>query len=495
MKNFIFIILISCLFIGCEEYDGEDSSPSQDGAYTEMSPGSQNPGSNEGNVNGEQYNEIQENAFISTTNQAVSTFSVDADGASYANVRRFLEFGNFPPRNAVRTEELINYFSFDYPQSSDEHPIALNGEISSCPWKEEHKLVRIGIQGKELTQKPASNFVLLIDVSGSMGSPDKLKLFKKTLLEFTDQMSQDDRNGIVTYAGQSGVALHSTSGADKDKIRSAIKKLGSGGSTAGAEGIKDAYQMAEENFIEGGNNRVILGTDGDFNVGISSQEKLIELIENKRESGVFLTVCGLGTGNYQEGKMEQLANHGNGTFEYIDKLSEGRKVFIHNRNEFYTIAKDVKVQVTFDSTQIESYRLIGYANRILNEEDFDNDTIDAGEIGASQSITALYQVIPHEQTSNSKAFTIDFRYKNPQDDISRKISLDIQDEETSFMNASENMRFAASVAGYGMLLIDSDYKGNVSYQDVSNWARNAKSYDPYGYRSSFLELIDLAEKY
>jgi Ca-activated chloride channel family protein len=302
----------------------------------------------------------------------------------------------------------------------------------------------------------------------------------------------------VTYAGSSGVALESTPGTQKDKIRSAIKDLGAGGSTAGADGIRDAYKIAEENFIEGGNNRVILGTDGDFNVGISSQEKLIQLIENKRSSGVFLTVCGLGTGNLQEGKMEQLANHGNGTFEYIDKLSEGRKVFIHDRNDFYTVAKDVKVQVNFDSTQIKAYRLIGYENRVLNEEDFDNDSIDAAEIGANQSITALYQVVPHENQNaggGTSAFTIDFRYKDPQDEISLKLSLDVEDQNPSFMNASEHTRFAASVAGYGMLLIDSEHKGSLTYEKVSNWAMNAKTFDPHGYRASFTELIDLASSH
>jgi Ca-activated chloride channel family protein len=328
---------------------------------------------------GEQYNEIIENPFILTEEEAISTFSIDADGGSYANTRRFLNSNQLPPADAIRTEELVNYFDYDYPSMVNGHPIALNGEISSCPWAEGHRLIRIGIRGQEIpaAELPASNIVLLIDVSGSMKSADKLELLKAALNLFVDEMDAQDRIAIVTYAGNAGLVLESTPGDEKTTIKNAINSLGAGGSTAGAEGIITAYEIAQANFVEGGNNRIIVGTDGDFNVGPASQEEIVALIESKRDLGIFLTVVGFGTGNYNDALLEQLANNGNGTYEYIDQLEQAKKVFIYEYGKFYTVAKDVKVQVQFNPNLVHSYRLIGYENRLLDTEDFEDDEKDA----------------------------------------------------------------------------------------------------------------------
>lgn len=445
---------------------------------------------------GEGYEEYQENPFISTTDEAISTFSIDADGASYSNTRRFLNSHQLPPKGAIRTEEFINYFNFDYPEENGQHPIALNGEMSTCPWNQEHKLLRIGIQGKSIPEHelPRSNFVFLIDVSGSMNSLNKLELLKQGFKIFTDQLADGDRVSIVTYSGQSGVLLPSTPGSEKTIIKNAIDQLGAGGSTAGAQGIITAYNIALENFIEGGNNRVILGTDGDFNVGISSQEGLVELIEEKRELGVFLTVLGVGTGNYQDAKMEQLADNGNGTYEYLDNINQAKKVLIYEFQKFFTVAKDVKVQVQFNPDVVFAYRLIGYENRLLENEDFEDDEKDAGEIGAGQSITALYEIIPSVLSlPNSTALTVDFRYKRPDEDSSIPLFLDIVDQSQTFDSASENMRFAATAAGFGMMLWDSQYKGDLTYDDLINWAYDADTFDPFGFRAEFVQLVNKAK--
>jgi Ca-activated chloride channel homolog len=441
---------------------------------------------------GERYNDFEENPFVTVADAPVSTFSIDADGASYANVRRFLSEGKLPPKAAVRTEELINYFSLDFPESSES--ISLNGEVSECPWKANHKLIRIGIKGKSISRSelPASNFVFLIDVSGSMDSPDKLELLKQGFILLVDELSAKDKIAIVTYAGSAGVVLPSTTGDNKNKIKEAINSLGSGGSTAGAEGIITAYSIAQENFIQGGNNRVVLGTDGDFNVGMSSQEDLVALIEEKRETGIFLNVLGVGTGNLNEGMLEQIADNGNGTYEYIDHLEQARKVFVYEFNKFYTAAKDVKAQIEFNPELVESYRLIGYENRMLEEEDFENDQKDAGEIGVGQNITALYEIMPKVNAAFklSPTFTIHFRYKEPDSDTSIPVDVEIMDEGNSFLQASEHMRFTASVAGFGMMLRDSPYKGNLTYDHLLNWTNNTLSYDPHDFRKEFRILID-----
>jgi len=488
MKNYLYLLLLFVIFQSCYQDSG--------GGYYIGDAGIPNDiYSKKITIDSSKLNEIIENDFIDVKDQPISTFSVDADGGSYAHVRNILNSGQKPPKAAIRIEEFLNYFPLDY-KDDGISPISLNGEISSCPWNEEHKLVRIGIKGKSLAKKdyPVANFVLLIDVSGSMGGEDKLELLKNGFMKFVDQMRDEDRLAIVTYAGNAGVLLNSTPGTKKKEIKKKIKKLGAGGSTAGAQGIKTAYEIVEDNFIEDGNNRVILGTDGDFNVGVSSQEELIELIEEKRKSGAFFTTIGVGF-NPNEGMLEQLANKGNGNYEYIDNIAEMEKIFINDYNKFVTVAKDVKVQVEFDSTFISKYRLIGYVNRLLNNEDFENDSIDAGEIGAGQNITALYEIVPVKLGERSeKVFKIDFRYKRPNEDFSSELSLYVDDDNRKFDNASENMRFTSALAAYGMLLFDSKYSGNADYDKVYNWTKNAMTYNPYGYRSEFLNLIGKAKQ-
>jgi Ca-activated chloride channel family protein len=434
------------------------------------------------------YNENPENPFIGVDTKPISTFSIDADGASYANVRRFIMQENMkPPRGALRTEELLNYFEMGYPYDNPAHPVALNGEVSECPWNPENKLVRIGIKGKIVpdAELPPSNFVFLIDVSGSMEGSDRLKLLKDGFKLFLDELRSYDRVAIVTYAGNAGVALKSTSGNEKDKIRKAINALGSGGSTAGAEGIVTAYQIAQENFMENGNNRVILGTDGDFNVGISSQEQLVKLIEEKRDKGIFLTVLGVGRGNLNDAAMEQIADNGNGTYEYIDKVEQ-----------FHTVAKDVKVQIEFNPEVIESYRLIGYENRMLTTEDFRNDSTDAGEIGVGQDITALYEVKPRQNANITTlpAFTVHFRYKLPGQNNSTLLELKIFDEGKTFAESSDYMKFASGIASFSMLMNDSKYKGTSSFDSILGWIDLIHLQDEHGFRKEFREMVEKAKQ-
>ncbi len=451
-------------------------------------------------VLGDIYAEVEENPFVQVADQPVSTFSIDADGASYANVRRFIQQDQqLPPKAAVRTEELINYFNLDYPYTDPSHPINLNGEVSPCPWNEAHKLVRIGIKGQPIAQNqlPASNFVFLIDVSGSMGSDDKLELLKNGFKLFVDELTAEDRVAIVTYAGAAGVVLPSTTGNNKTIIKQAIDALGSGGSTAGAEGIITAYEIAQQNLIQGGNNRIIIGTDGDFNVGPSSQEELVALIEEKRDLGIFLTVLGVGRGNLNDAALEQIANNGNGTYEYIDTIEQLKKVFIYEFSKFYTVAKDVKVQVIFNSDNVEAYRLIGYENRLLNQEDFTDDTADAGEIGANQSITALYEIIPKSNPffRNVPTFTVDFRYKNPNAEVSIPMELVIFDAGETFADASDFMRFTSSVASFSMLITNSPYKGTSNYNDVLQILNSTQLNGPYQLKAEFVQLVNTAMNY
>ncbi len=480
---------------GCSKEQGLDSNRS---LYSESFDSSSGIVGNGGyDYSGEGYNEVEENPFTSTFDEPVSTFSIDADGGSYSNARRFLENGVFPPKDAIRTEEIINFFQYEYPEPTYGHPISLSGEITDCPWTDGHKLLRIGIKGRHIAREdmPPANFVFLIDVSGSMGQPNKLGLLKEGFMLYADYMRPQDKIAIVTYSGEAGVLLASTPGNQKQVIKSAIAQLGAGGSTNGAGGIIKAYDIASANFIVGGNNRVILGTDGDFNVGVSGQDELVSLIEEKRETGVFLSVLGVGTGNYQDGKMEQLANNGNGTYEYIDDIEQAQKVFVDEFGKFYTVAKDVKVQVVFDPNLVLEYRLIGYENRVLNEEDFEDDTKDAGEIGADQHITALYElVMAPNPLFTQPSLTVDFRYKMPDEDVSTPLLLEVFDFGTTFGGATENTRFAAAAAGYGLLLRNSEYKGEMTWDDLLNWAANAKTYDPNGYRSEFLQWIQKAKE-
>lgn len=493
-KLLLYTLGLALLAAGCTR-DEENHQGSRADVLSNHSGAYSGPYGDEGYiVGGENYNEIIENPFILTEEEPTSTFSIDADGASFSNARRFLNDNQLPPVDAIRTEELVNYFNYDYEAPTGAHPIALNGEVSGCPWAPAHRLVRIGIKGREIGQYPPSNMVLLIDVSGSMSSPDKLDLLKESFKLFVDELSAEDRLAIVTYAGQAGLLLPSTPGNEKAAIKSAIDKLGAGGSTAGAQGIITAYEIAQENYIEGGNNRVVLGTDGDFNVGPSSQEELVRLIEEKRELGIFLTVLGVGTGNLNDAMLEQVANNGNGTYEYIDNLEQAKKVFIYEFGKFYTVAKDVKVQVDFNPSIVHSYRLIGYENRLLENEDFEDDRKDAGEIGAGQTITALYEIVPASGGSalSVPTFSIDFRYKLPDGDASTLLNLEVLDERQDFSQASENMRFAASVASFGLLLRDSEYKGETSYEKIGQWAETATGFDPFGFRQEFLELVQKA---
>ncbi|MGI6756563.1 MAG: vWA domain-containing protein [Bacteroidaceae bacterium] len=442
-------------------------------------------------IYGEKYKDYDENPFIKVADQPISTFSVDADGGSYANMRRFLHLGQTPPKESVRIEEFINYFTFDYKEPAKDENVSLESEISNCPWNTEHHLLRLGMKGLTIPadKLPNSNYVFLIDVSGSMNSPDKLGVLKTGFKTLVDNLSDRDRIAIVTYAGQAGVLLESTYGDEREKIKSAIDKLGAGGSTAGAAGIITAYEIAERNFIPNGNNRVILGSDGDFNVGPSSTEELIKLIEEKRDKGIYLTVLGVGGGNLNDYMMEQIANKGNGNYEYIDNAKQIEKVFTHEILKFYTVAKDSKIQITFNPNKIDSYRLIGYENRKLEKEDFENDSTDAGEIGSAQTITALYELVLTDKPDEEKYAQFDFRYKKPNETESRLITHEINSVPKEIMSSSENMRFATSVAGLGLLMKQSQYKGTLTKQMVLDLGRGAISFDPNGYRKEFIDLV------
>lgn len=447
------------------------------------------------NSSGEEYDVIVENEFIATAQKPLSTFSVDVDRASYSNVRRFLNNGQLPPPNAVRIEEMINYFKYDYPQPTGVHPLSINTEITACPWNPENRLALVGLQGKMVDTEniPPMNLVFLIDVSGSMSSPNKLPLLKESFMMLTDRMRAEDRVAIVVYANAEGIVLNSTSGNEKAKIKAALSNLSSGGSTAGSAGISLAYQVAQDNFIAGGNNRVILATDGDFNVGPSTDGELVSLIENKRDEGIFLSILGFGMGNYKDSKMEKLADNGNGNYAYIDTRDEAKKVFVTEMSgTLYTIAKDVKLQIQFNPNYVESYRLIGYENRILKDEDFDNDEKDAGDMGAGHTVTALYEIIPASKARNQTVMDIKFRYKHPEADNSLLLQTSTIDSGQNWTNASDNLRFAAAVASFGMTLRNSKFKGNTSLEKVKSWANGAKGVDLNGYRVEFIQLIEQA---
>lgn len=468
--------------------------------------------------NTEEYSTIVENNFLPAKQNPLSTFSIDVDRASYSNVRRFIEQGTLPPADAVRLEEMVNYFDYDYQQPDNEDPVAVYTEMSACPWNNKHRLIHIGLKGKEIPvdNLPAANLVFLVDVSGSMQEQNKLPLVKASLKLLTDQLRDKDRVAIVTYAGAAGIALESTAGSKKEKIKEAIDKLDAGGGTAGAAGILQAYKIAHENFMgNGGNNRVILATDGDFNVGVSSDEALVSLIEKERKSNIFLTVLGFGTGNYKDFKMQQLADKGNGNHAYIDNMNEARKMLVKEfGSSLFTIAKDVKLQIEFNPKKVNAYRLIGYENRMLQKEDFNNDEKDAGEMGSGHTVTALYEIIPfgvkdgfadvdalkyqHEPKTKmttdltNEIMTIKLRYKKPESNISKLITRAILDENKSIENTSDNFRFSASVAEFGLLLRNSQYKENSDYKHVIALAENAKGDDKEGYRAEFINLVKTA---
>jgi Ca-activated chloride channel homolog len=466
--------------------------------------------------NTEEYDEIVENEFLSPKQNPLSTFSIDVDEAAYSNVRRYLRDGQLPPAGAVRIEEMINYFDYVYPQPVNDQPFSVTTEISNCPWNDRHRLVHIGLKGKEIpiANLPSANLVFLIDVSGSMQDPNKLPLVQASLNLLVDQLRQIDKVAIVVYAGNAGLVLPSTNGTNKTKIKEAINGLEAGGSTAGGEGIKLAYKIANENFNKGGNNRVILTTDGDFNVGISSDDELVRLIEEERKAGVFLSVLGYGMGNYKDSKMQKLADKGNGNHSYIDNLNEAKKVLV---NEFgstlFTIAKDVKIQIEFNPEKVEAYRLVGYENRMLAAEDFNDDTKDAGELGSGHTVTALYEIIPAgtknefgktidalkyqtekivANSSSTEIMTVKLRFKKPDNDVSKLITHPVVDAHTALESTSENFRFSAAVAEFGLLLRNSKFKQQASFQQAINLATVSKGKDANGYRAEFIELVEAA---
>ena len=451
----------------------------------------------------EEYNTIQENKFVFTHKEDVSTFSIDVDRASYSNMRRFLNAKQIPPKDAIRIEELVNYFDYDYPKPKGNHPFAIHTEVTKCPWNDKNQLVSIGLQGKEIKSEllPAMNLVFLLDVSGSMNSKNKLSLLKESLKLLMSQLRAKDRVAIVVYAGAAGMVLPSTPATEKDSIIAAFDRLQAGGSTAGGEGILLAYQLARQNFIENGNNRIILATDGDFNVGVSSNDELERLISDQRQSGVFLTVLGFGMGNLKDSKMETLADKGNGNYAYIDNLNEAKKVLVKEfAGTLFAIAKDVKIQIEFNPNEVAAYRLIGYENRVLAKKDFDDDKKDAGELGAGHTVTALYEIVPtgnglklpkEKNISGAKTdrlLNVKLRYKYPDEDKSQLLEHEVSKKSIS-KKASANMAFASDVAQFGMILRDSPFKGNASYQELISAISKHLAKDADAYQKEFEGLV------
>jgi len=470
--------------------------------------------------NTEGYAAIHENGYKEVVKDPLSTFSVDVDRASYSNVRRFLNNGQLPPVDAVRIEEMLNYFSYDYKAPTDEHPFAVHQEMAFCPWSNQHYLMKIGLKGREIAKDklPPSNLVFLLDVSGSMNVANKLPLLKSAFNLLVAQLRPTDMVSIVVYAGASGCVLEPTPGNQKQKIMEALNNLEAGGSTAGGAGLKLAYQKAEAGFIKGGNNRIILATDGDFNVGVSSNAEMERLIADKRDKGIFITVLGFGMGNYKDDRLEIIANKGNGNYAYIDNLQEAQKTLVSEfGGTLFTIAKDVKFQIEFNPSKVLAYRLIGYENRMLNAEDFNDDKKDAGEIGAGHTVTALYEIIPvgasdagnwvkqidplKYQKPDLKAIdnitdewlTLKLRYKQPEGDSSQLMVVPVKGKVKPFQNASTDFKFAASVAGFGMLLRNSEYKGTLTYSHVQTMARNYRGLDEDGFKAEMARLIQTAE--
>ena len=468
--------------------------------------------------NTEQYDRIYENPFLGTDANPRSTFSIDVDRASYSNVRRFIDQGLQPPKDAVRIEELVNYFTYDYPEPRGAAPVSITTEVATAPWKPAHQLVRIGLKGKSIDTRelPPSNLVFLIDVSGSMQPANKLPLVKAAFRLLVNELREQDRVSIVVYAGAAGTVLEPTSGADKTKILDAIERLEAGGSTAGGAGLTLAYDIARKTHMRGGNNRVILATDGDFNVGLSSDAEMVRLIEARRAQGTFLTVLGFGMGNYKDSRLEKLADKGNGNYAYIDDLMEARKTLVHEfGGTMVTIAKDVKLQIEFNPAKVAAYRLIGYENRLLRDQDFTDDTKDAGEIGSGHTVTALYEIIPvgartdqkvqgvdplrYQTPSNDRAarggsdelLFVRLRYKDPTGDTSKLIEQPVLDRAG---RPSADFTFASAVAAFGLVLRDSEFKGNASLDDVLRAAKATVGSDPHGYRADFVRVVEEARK-
>ena len=489
-KTALFLLLsaglCSCTAVLKDGYHGYlGEHPGYNGTDDVMPPGDYPP-------TGDHFDPVMENPFIRTADKPVSSFSVDADGASYAYMRRCATTSGRVDPNSVRIEEYLNYFTFDYPEPTGEETLGINAEASACPWAPDHLLLRLGLKGKSIpeSQIPAANYTLLIDTSGSMSGSDRMDLVKTGLCAMVDAMRPDDRIAIITYSGSVQKLVESTlisTGASA--IKAAIRRLIANGGTAGGPAMKMAYDEASAHYIEGGNNRIIMCTDGDFNVGVSSTEALVKMVESYQKSGIYLSIMGFGTGNYQDSRMESLSNHGNGTYNYIDSEQEMIKVFVNERSHFWAVANDSKCQVRFNPEAVAEYRLLGYENRLMTEEEFDDSNKDAGEIGAGQTVTALYEIIPAEgYTKNASLATFETRYKfSLKDTESRSLTTEVKVSDT----ASENMNFAAGVAAYAMVLHNSMYKGKATLSMAKDLVSGASTYDPNGFRAELLGLMEI----
>jgi Ca-activated chloride channel family protein len=514
MKVLHFALVVLCA-AGCATATPELEAPQGEMAVGANAPAAEVARKRVAEFSTEAYDRINENGFHAVQDAPLSTFSVDVDTASYSNVRRFVMGERLPPKDAVRIEELINYFSYSYPDPDDDTPFAVHTEVSAAPWNPAHRLVHIGIQGKRIgqAQLPPRNLVFLVDVSGSMSDGNKLPLLKTALSKLTRTLGAKDRISLVVYAGATGLVLPPTSGEHQDRILEALDRLQAGGPTNGGEGLELAYEVAQQHFVPGGVNRVLLATDGDFNVGTTAQGDLSRAIEEKRKTGVYLTVLGFGMGNYKDSTLEHLADSGNGNYAYIDDEREANKVLVDEGGAtLVTIAKDVKIQIEWNPQRVGAYRLIGYENRVLADRDFNDDAKDAGDIGAGHSVTALYELAqlgseqarsevdplkyqnkaPVVSAGSPDLLTVKLRYKKPDSDTSRLIERSLRDDDSR--EPSQAFRFAAAVAAYGMLLRDSEYKGQSSYGLVEQLAQGALGSDPGGHRRGFIDLVQRTER-
>ncbi|TWU13732.1 von Willebrand factor [Symmachiella macrocystis] len=514
--RFVLVLLGTMCMVGCSYEVNQPMDAERKAASIDVQSMTQSCALSDTDFSGEAYDQIVENRFLNAAVNPLSTFSIDVDTASYSNVRRFLKQGQLPPAGAVRIEEMLNYFPYEYPPPSGDEPFSASIEMAGCPWNSAHRLARIALKGREINSahRPVSNLVFLLDVSGSMAEPNKLPLVKSAIKMLVDNFGENDRVAIVVYAGASGLVLPSTTGDQRDVIHDALERLNAGGGTNGGAGVELAYKVAVENYIAGGVNRVILCTDGDFNIGTTNQSELVQLIESKAQSGVYLSVLGFGMGNYQDSTLEKLADHGNGNYGYIDTLNEARKVFVEQMTgTLITIAKDVKIQVDFNPARVAGYRLIGYENRMLQAEDFQDDAKDAGEIGAGHTVTALYEIVPvgsetplpqvdpsqYQETTSPAAvanefevLTLRLRYKDPDGSDSRELRFTLQHSDKSFAEASPDFQFATAIAAFGMLLRDSEHRGTATLDAVLEIARANLTWDPHGYRAEFVELVERA---
>jgi len=473
LKIFFFSTLI-CLTSACNR-DGVDQNYGIDSEDITFS---------------EKYRELAENPFVKVDNQTISIVSTDVEGASYPDMRQYINLGQTPPTTSVKIEDLINYFTYNYPDPVSSENISLNSEVTTCPWHAGHYLMRLGLKGKSIAESelPKSNYVFLIDVSKSMNSPEKIELLQSGLKLLIDNLQATDKIALVTYSNETKLVLKSTTCDKKDEIKKAVDNLFLGGSSVGAPSLTYSYSVAMDNFITNGSNRVIMVSDGDLNVNPSSSDELVRVINEKRKSGINLTVLGFGKSNPNNHLMEQIPNKGNGNYEYIDKLGQFMKVFVKEKAKFCSVAKNAKIQVKFNELKVDSFRLVGYEERAFKKEATDGYALDA-EIGSSQTITAIYEIVLHNLNADEKIGVVDFTYTKPNESVSRQLGLDIQAVPVDFKNASENTRFAASVTAFGLLLKNSKYKGTASKEMVLNLGQDAYSFDPNGYRREFLSLV------